>query len=191
MFQSAPVGTAKLGPADVISITVFREPDLSVTNATVDADGMLVLPLIGSVHAAGSTPGELASLIEHKLANTYLRDPHVSVSISSIVSHKVTVEGAVTDPGIYDLLPGTKLSGAIAMAKGPSRVAKLNQIAVFRQSGDAMYVARFDYNAMEAGTMIDPVLQPGDRIVFGTSALSQGWQDFLRTVPLIGVFTRL
>lgn len=191
VFQAAPTGTGKLGPADVISVTVFREPDLSVANITVDADGMVSLPLIGSVQAGGTTTAELSTLIESKLGQAYLRDPHVSVNIGSIGSHKVTVEGAVSDPGVYDIVPGTKLSGAIAMAKGPSRVAKLGQIAVFRQSSDGIYVAQFDYSALEAGTMIDPILQPGDRIVFGTSALSQGWQDFLRTVPLIGVFTRL
>lgn len=189
-FQAAPRGIGKLSPSDVLSVTVFREPDLSVSNAAIDADGMINMPLIGVVRASGSTPTELAALVEQKLAMTYLRDPHVSVNVASLGSHKITVEGAVNDPGYFDLPLGAKLSSAIAMAKGPSRVAKMDQVAVFRQTGDSMYVARFDYGAMQAGTMIDPVLQPGDRIVFGVSGLSQGWQDVLKTIPAIGVFTR-
>mgnify|MGYP007056299579 FL=1 len=53
-----------------------------------------------------------------------------------------------------------------------------------------MAVAKFDYAQVRAGTMIDPVLAPGDRVVVGTSGLSQLWQDFLKAVPAFALFTR-
>ena len=52
-------------------------------------------------------------------------------------------------------------------------------------------VAKFDYRAVSQGTMIDPVLEPGDRVVVGTSGLSQFWQDLLRALPAFGLFTNV
>ena len=49
----------------------------------------------------------------------------------------------------------------------------------------------FDIGQVRAGTMIDPVLQPGDRVMIGFDGLSQAWRDFLMTAPLIGVFSRI
>jgi len=54
-----------------------------------------------------------------------------------------------------------------------------------------MTVAKFDYRAVQQGTMIDPVLQPGDRVVVGTSGLSQFWQDVLKTIPVFALFTNV
>lgn len=189
-FSQPLVGMATLGPADVISIVVFREPDLSASNVAIDPNGMISLPLIGPIKASDKTADELAKAIQNKLEGEYLVNPRVSVSLITVGSRKVTVEGAVLQPGMYDLPAGTKLSGAIALAQGPSSVAKTRQIAVFRETSEGLYVARFDYLAMQAGTMADPQMQPGDRIIVGTSGAAKAWQDFLRTVPLIGVFQR-
>ncbi|MDY7098701.1 MAG: SLBB domain-containing protein [Pseudomonadota bacterium] len=112
----------------------------------------------------------------------------VSVNIREYASHRVTVEGAVAQPGVFEFAPGARLSSAIAMARGPERSARTEQVAVFRQSANGIQVAKFDYGQIKQGTMLDPVLEPGDRVVMGTDGLSVFWQDFLRTVPAIGVF---
>lgn len=179
-----------LRPSDVVTITVFREPDLSVENTPVGADGMLSLPLIGSIKVDGLTARQLEQDIRDRLKPS-LVNPVVSVNIMQFGSHVVTVEGAVEKPGMYAFKPGTRLSGAISLAAGPNRVAKLTEIAVFRQTASGMAVAKFDYAAVRAGTMMDPVLEPSDRVVMGTSGLSIFWQDLLKTLPAFALFTNL
>lgn len=180
-----------LRPSDVIAITVFREPDLSLESVPVGADGMVSLPLIGAIKADGLTTRGLEQQVTEKLAAASLLNPRVSINVTQFGSHVVTVEGSVEKPGMYPFKPGTRLSGAVSLASGPSRVAKLAEVAVFRQTPNGMAIAKFDYGAVRAGTMMDPVLQPNDRIVVGTSGLSQFWQDLLKTLPALALFTNI
>ena len=180
-----------LRPTDEVSVTVFREPDLSIQNVSIGADGTFSMPLLGSIDAVGLTADELARFIRNELGSRYLKDPQVSVNITKYTSHRVTVEGAVKEPGLYEFQPGTRLSGGIALASGTTREAQIKDIAVFRDDADGMQVAKFDLAAMRAGTMPDPYLQPGDRIVVGTNNLTQLWQDLLKALPAFGLFTRL
>ena len=180
-----------LRPNDIVSVTVFREPDLSAAEVGIDGGGSLSLPLLGHVDASGLTPAELERLLEREYGTRYLRDPKVSVNVVKYQSHQITVEGAVEEPGMYTFMPGTRLSGGVALAKGLKREADIEKIAVFRDEPTGMQVARFDLAAMRTGTMPDPVLQPGDRIVVGTDNLTQFWQDMLRALPVLGLFTRL
>lgn len=175
---------------DVVSITVFREPDLSVQNVLIDAEGFVAMPLIGKIKASGQTPEELQGTIKRALGNGMLRDPQVTVSVMDYASHLVAVEGAVSKAGLYRFTPGTRLSGAIALAGGGSRVAK-KLIIVLRPDQDGMTVAKFDADAMLKGTMIDPLVLPGDRIIVGTSGPKQLWQDLIQALPAFALFTRL
>lgn len=176
---------------DVVSITVFREPELSTDRAIVSPDGSVSLPLLGEVQLAGARAGEVERELEQMLEARFLRDADVAINVIEYASHLVTVEGAVEEPGIYPFQPGTRLSGAIALAQGLERSARSRDIAVFRDSTDGVLVAKFDYSAIRAGSMADPVLVPGDRVVIGTDGLSQFWQDFLRALPAFGLFTQL
>ncbi|WP_234029072.1 polysaccharide biosynthesis/export family protein [Aurantiacibacter spongiae] len=180
-----------LRQSDVISVTVFREPDLSLGETPISADGHISVPLLGTIQAAGLTTSELESQLERSLDAQYLRDANVSVNVLEAASHRVVVEGQVEQPGIFTFQPGTRLSGAIALAQGMVREADRSNVAIFRESPDGPTVAKFDYGAVQAGRMLDPVLMPGDRVVVGTSALSQGWQDALKAIPVFALFTRL
>ena len=129
--------------------------------------------------------------VAQRLEAAGLRAPMVSVNINEYASHLVTVEGAVDSPGVYAFQPGSRLSAAIAMGGGPTRSAKSEQVAVFRESPEGIMVAKFDFAQINQGTMLDPVLEPGDRVVIGTDGLSVFWQDFLRTIPAFGIFANL
>lgn len=187
-FGSSTEASYVLRPADVISITVFREADLSIESLPIAANGEISLPLAGTVQAAGLTQRQLEDRIEATLGQRYLRNPEVAVNVLEYRSHEVTVEGAVRTPGLFTFRPGTRLSGAISLAEGPVREAELKDVAVFRQAPVGIQIAKFDYAAVRAGQMLDPVLQPGDRIVVGTDGLSVFWQDVLRTIPAFAVF---
>lgn len=179
-----------LRPADVIAVTVFREPDLSLPQVPISPDGNISLPGAGLFKADGKSARALGKEIQDRLAGSMLVNPDVSVNVIQFGSHTVTVEGSVEESGVYPFKPGAKLSSAIALAGGPARVAKFQDVAIFRQFPDGMAVAKFDYAAVRAGTMIDPILAPGDRVVVGTSGMSQLWQDFLKAVPAFALFAR-
>ncbi|MCY1670485.1 polysaccharide export protein [Novosphingobium sp. SL115] len=188
-YTTATPDGYKLNAADEISVIIYREPDLSVSDIAIGADGMMAFPLIGTIRAEGMSPSDLGQTISDKLrSGGFLRNPSVAVNVVKYSSHLVTVEGSVEKPGVYPFKPGSKLSAAVSLASGPNRVAKLDQIALFREFPDGMKVAKFDYAAVRQGLMMDPVLAPGDRIVIGTSGLSQFWQDVLKAVPVFAIF---
>lgn len=180
--------TYLLRASDRISIVVFREPDFTNEALRIGVEGGISLPMLGSIPAAGMTASQLERDITRRLAAAGLKSPMVSVNIVEYASHLVTVEGAVKSPGVYAFQPGARLSSAIALAAGPNRSAKVEQVAVFRESPEGIMIAKFDYGAVKRGTMLDPVLQPGDRVVMGTDGLSVFWQDFLAAIPAVGVF---
>ena len=190
-YRSATADTYALSPGDRLNILVFREPDLSAEAIVIGPEGTIALPLVGKLQAASLTTDQLAQDIESRLDIAGLRRPDVSVNVADFASHMVTVEGGVEEPGVYQFTPGAKLSSALALAKGPNRVAKLREIVVFRESGSQISIAKFDYHAVRQGTMIDPILQPGDRVVVGISGLSQLWQDIIRALPVFALFTQV
>lgn len=190
-YSTTVAGSYLLRPSDVLSIIVFREPDFSAPSLPIASDGTVALPLIGSVIAAGRSADELSRELAWRLDDAGLKYPSVTVNVLEHASHLVTVEGGVEKPGVYPFQPGAKLSSALALANGPNRVAKLSEVAVFRETSEGLQIARFDYGAVRQGTMIDPVIQPGDRVVVGTSGLSQFWQDFVRAMPALGIFTNV
>ena len=189
-FAEGP-SPARVSPMDTISVTVVREKELSLEKVRIDQDGTFDMPYIGRVMAAGRSTTDIASDVQQRLGATYLRDPRVSVNIVEYSSRMVTVEGSVAQPGVYAFQPDTTLLGAVALARGPTRSARLHEVAIFRRSGDKRSVAVFDLKQVRAGRMIDPVLEPGDRVVIGFSGLSQAWQDFLQAAPLVAVFSAL
>lgn len=177
-----------IGPSDKLALTVFQVPDLSFEEIFVDASGNLQLPLLGSVQAAGLTPAELSREIEARLSREYLRNPQVVVTVSEAASQKITVDGAVTKPGVYKMNGRTTLMQAVAMAEGPTRVADLESVAVFRTSGGRRMVAVFDLRAIRGGQAQDPVLFGDDVVVVDTSRLNANIRDALQALPGLAVF---
>lgn len=178
-------------PSDRLSVTVFREAELSLPDVLVSAEGRISVPLVGSLNVTGMTVEQVEQLLEARYDERYLRSPDVAVNVIEYASHTVTVEGSVERQGLYNFRPGTRLSGGIALASGTSRTADVREVAIFRRTEGGMLIAKFDYAQVRSGAMIDPVLHPGDRIVVGTDNLSQTWQDLLRALPAFGLFTQL
>lgn len=175
-------------PTDKISVTVFREPDLSSDMVRIGVEGNVSLPMLGSIPAAGMTAKQFEQDLTRRFAALGLKSPMVSVNVTDFASHLVTVEGAVEKPGVYSFQPGARLSTAVALAAGPKRSAKIDQVAVFRESPEGIMIAKFDYGQVRQGTMLDPVLLPGDRVVMGTDGLSVFWEDLIKSLPAFGVF---
>lgn len=177
-----------ISPLDVISVTVFREPDLTFKEIQVDASGKLLFPLIGSVDAAGKSATVLSRELAQRLDQRYLRDPQVSVVVVSSTSQRVTVEGSVTEPGVYELGGNATLLEALARAKSPTRTAALDQVVVFRRVDGKRTGAVFNLRKIRNGEAADPRILGGDVVVVGFSALKGAFRDFLQSAPLLGAF---
>jgi len=187
---SGTIGTDyQIGATDLLNISVFQVPDLSFEAVRVDASGSVQMPLIGSLRAAGQTPDQLAQEIRNRLAARFLQDPQVTVTVAEAASQKVTVDGAVTKPGVYLMRGQTTLLQAVAMAEGPTPLADLESVAVFRTASTGRMVAVFDLQAIRNGQAADPVLLGDDVVVVDTSRLSAATQQALTALPgLAAVF---
>lgn len=184
-------GDYKIAPLDTLAVTVFQEPDLSTpANAPlqVDARGNINMPLVGQIAAGGKTTSQVSAVIAQSLAHRYLKNPQVSVSVASSVPEHITVQGEVTQAGVYDIKGPTTLLQAIALAKGETKLAATNQVAVFRSVNGQRMGALFDVDQIRRGAAPDPTLAPNDVVIVGHSRGREAWQNIMSLNPLYGVF---
>jgi polysaccharide biosynthesis/export protein len=184
--MDSPISEYRIGPLDELTLSVFQEPDLSLKEVPVDASGTINLPLIGNVDAAGRTASELAEVIRSRLAERYIVDPQVSVIVSRSVALRVTVDGQVRKPGVYQIEGRTTLLESLARAEGMTEVASPKDVFVFRRKDGRQFAARFDMRQVYAGQTIDPELRGGDVVIVGVSRARSLYQDFLKVAPFLG-----
>ena len=156
--------TYVIGPNDVLLVSVWKEPDLTNT-LPVRPDGMISLPLLSDVQAAGLTPTQLAASITEKLKQ-YVTEPHVTVVVTQINSQRIYVTGEVQHTGAMNLLPDMTVLQALASA-GFTQFAHTKGIYVLRtQHGEQRKIA-VNYNKLVKGGNMDQniILKPGDTIV--------------------------
>jgi protein involved in polysaccharide export with SLBB domain len=143
-----------LYPGDVVRLKIYREPDLS-GDYDVNAEGVAVFPKVGSIHVTDITTDS----VQHLLVSTYseyLRDPAIEVT----PLRRVTVLGAVKQPGLYNVDPTMSIADAVAMAGGSTPDGNQKKVDLIRsgkkqslnvtahtqlaaismQSGDELYV---------------------------------------------------
>ena len=178
----------RIGVGDKLDVRVFQVEDLSFEELVVDTSGNIQLPLIGAVRGAGQTAVEMAADIEGRLAARYLRDPQVTVTVKEAASQKITVDGAVTKPGVYEMRGSTSLLQAVAMAEGPTRIADLTKVAVFRSIDGRRSVAVFDLQAIRQGRASDPEVRGDDVIVVDTSRLNAALRTVIEALPAVSAF---
>lgn len=173
----------KIGPLDVIDISVFNVPDLTKTVQVAD-DGTINFPLVGEVAAAGKTAKQLESDLEHKLGVKYLRSPQVTVLVKDYNSQRVTIEGSVKTSGVYAIKGPTSLTQVLAMAGGMDDTVASGDVVIFRTVDGTRSAAKFDVDAILHGRATDPQLEPGDVIVADTSSTKVALHNILSVLPL-------
>ena len=160
-----PLGDAfRIGPEDVLDVQVWKNPELSRV-VPVRPDGMISLPLVNDIRAAGLTPIELRQQVTQRLAE-FKPSPEVSVIVREVHSVKVAVLGAVRMPGHYEVNSTATVLELIARAQGLTEFADRGRIVVLRQNGKATKRIPFNYRKVAEGSEQDNfVVQPGDIIV--------------------------
>lgn len=161
-----PANAYAIGIGDLLSISVWKSPELSV-EVPVRPDGRISVPLLGDIQAAGLTPLVLRDVLTEGYKE-YVTAPGVSVVIKEIRSRKVFVTGEVESPGAYDLQPRAKLMQILAMAGGLTPYAK-GRVIVLRDSrdgkGDKRYEISLDSIISGKRPADNLILQPGDTLV--------------------------
>jgi len=179
-----------IAPGDVVSLSVFGEPDLTFEKLPVDDAGFIQVPLVGAVRVATLTPAQASTLIASKLGTRFLRNPDVTLNVIEQTGQVVTVEGQVLKAGSYPVDGQTTLLGAIALAQSPTRIAKLDEVVIFRTIQNQRMAARFDLSRIRAGRDPVPQIFGGDVVVVGFSQAKSIYRDILTAAPLFNVFTR-
>lgn len=156
--------TYQIGIEDVLRVSVWREPELTVS-VPVRTDGKISLPLLNDVQAVGLTPTELSLSITQGLKR-YLDDPRVTVIVSQMRAHKVYMLGEVSHHGPLALTPDMTVMQALATS-GLSPFANTKKIYVLRLVNGAQQKFRVNYKQMVKGKAVEQniVLKPDDTIV--------------------------
>jgi polysaccharide export outer membrane protein len=155
-------------PGDVLRLRVWREPEYTCDSCRVSADGTVVLPRIGSLRVTDMPTDSLQRFLINRYS-TYLRDPAIEVTLLP----RVTVSGAVREPGAFNVEPTMTVAEVLALAKGRTSEGRRDRIVLVRD-----------------GQRLETQLSPGARI--GNSPIRSGDQLVVperswisRNVPLV------
>jgi polysaccharide export outer membrane protein len=125
-----------LSPNDVVQVRVYQEDDLE-TKMRIGKDGTTSFPLIGVINLGGKTVAQAADLIRARLADGYLVNPQITVSVIEYAKRRFTVLGQVQKPGTYEIPNEESMTflQAVAMAGGYTRLANRGSVTVTRMVG--------------------------------------------------------
>jgi polysaccharide export outer membrane protein len=163
--NGTPLDAYRIGPEDTLLISVWKNEAISKT-IPVRPDGMISLPLLHDVTAAGLTPEQLRDVLIGKLS-AYIPNPEVSVIVTDVKSFKVSVLGEVAKPARYELKSWATVLDVIALAGGLNEFAARSRIVILRADGKTMKRIPFNYNKVVAsgGEQENLALQPGDIVL--------------------------
>lgn len=159
-------GEYRIGAGDTLQVIVLREPDASVPEVVVRADGKITLPLIKEVEVGGLTTGEAEKAITLKLGKL-LREPDVTVVPRRIASSKLYVIGAVRNEGPVALNGPMTVLQALTEAGGLNEYAKRKKIYILRIENGRQIRFPFDYQLVVKGehTEQNIMVKPEDTII--------------------------
>jgi polysaccharide export outer membrane protein len=155
----------QIGAKDLLEISVFEVPELNIT-VRVSENGLVTLPLLGEVKAEGLNRADLEKKIATMLEKNYLKNAQVTIFIKEFQSKKISVMGAVKDPGMHDLIGRQSLLQVISMAGGLDEQAS-DTVIIFRQFknlSSQSLVIRLDDLLLKANPKYNIPIFPGDII---------------------------
>jgi len=154
-----------VAPGDVLKIAVWKEPELS-GDVFVRLDGMITVPLVGDVKAAGKTTEQIATEVRTRL-RPFLEMPQVTITVSQAVSARFYVIGEVTTSGAFPLTGRITVLQALALAGGFREFAKRERIVVVRERRGERKAIPFNFRDLEAGINLEQniAVEAGDTLI--------------------------
>jgi polysaccharide export outer membrane protein len=183
--------TYRLGPEDVISVSVFGQERYSRAGITIPPSGSISLALIpGGVFVNGKTVEEVAEIIRKKY-DEYIIEPKVDVSLDKAVSYRYSVIGDVAQPGIKLMSRRMTVREALAEAGGVLNTGDSSKVAVLRRKGDGrLTTIPVNVKAILKGKIADDTyLAPGDQIVVPGNTFKKV-QQVMGMLPIVS-FARI
>lgn len=155
-----------IGASDVLSISVWRNPELSLVAVPVRPDGKISAPLVDDVQAAGLTTSELKKVLTERLAE-YITAPDVTVVVVEVNSKRIYVVGEVVRPTTISLTQDLRVLDAIAISGGFNAFADKDDIRILRSAENGIMEYRFNVGAYLSGKApgSNLFLRAGDTIV--------------------------
>lgn len=168
--QPRPQTEYAVGPQDVLTIQVFSEPEYS-GKFTVEQDGTFTYAQIGRIKAGGLTLRAIEQELKKQLADGFLKNPQVAVSIENYRSQRILILGEVRSPGEYQLAGGMTLLAALARAGSTTPTAGREAVVVRTPQnvkpgeGSEPEVIKVDLADLQAGNMgLNLPLMDGDTV---------------------------
>ena len=155
----------RIGPEDVLHISVWKEEDLD-RKVLVRPDGGISFPLAGDLQVSGRTPLEVQDEIRSRLQR-YVPDAEVTVAVDEISGYTVFVLGEVNEPGQFTLGRYVDIVQALTLAGGLTPYANDRSIRVLRRQDGQEVTYGFDYRDIQRGRDLKQniILQSGDVVV--------------------------
>jgi polysaccharide export outer membrane protein len=125
----------RLGAKDLLEVTVLGVPEINKLEVRVSEDGSITLPFLGQVSVEGLSKGELEIKLASLLEQNILQDAQVTILIKEYQSNRVSVLGAVRNPGTYELLGRRTVLWILSIAGGLTNDAG-DEIMIIRQLAD-------------------------------------------------------
>lgn len=162
----APFDTTRLalGPGDKLELTIFYGPNVNKATYSLDGSGQMQVQFIGTVAAGGKSVGEVQEEILSRLADGYLNDPVVSLTVVEINSLKCSVFGQVARSGSIRFTPGMTITEAIAQSGGFSPMARKNMVQVTRLISGAKETYKIPVEMIAEGKRPNFPMMPGDEV---------------------------
>lgn len=155
----------RIGAGDVLNISVWKEPEVSIPSIIVRPDGKITVPLVKDIEVAGLTPAEAEKVIT-KALSPFIKDVNVTVIVTGINSKKIYVIGAVKKEGPLAYTHKMTIMQALTEAGGLTDYAKRKKIYVLRAQNGKQTRISFDYDAVLKGKHPENVwLVPDDTLV--------------------------
>ncbi|MFH1618405.1 MAG: polysaccharide biosynthesis/export family protein [bacterium] len=123
----------RVAVGDIISINVFPAQEFS-REITVQPDGTIEMPLVGSMAVKDLTTSEIQEKLTQRLSK-FISNPQITVNVRRFALRQVFLIGDVRAPGGYDYRDGMKLLDLVAKAGGLDANARTSRVKVFRQKG--------------------------------------------------------
>lgn len=163
--NNADLKLYQIGVGDLLKITTWKEPDLSIDIASVRSDGKITFPLLNDLQAEGLTTIQLKAELEKKLKE-YVEAPNVTVTLINPVSRKFYILGEILRTGEYPLTKKLTVIQAFALAGGFTEWASKNKIILYRRHNNKEQTIIISYDDIIKGDFSkDLQLEPDDTII--------------------------
>jgi polysaccharide export outer membrane protein len=158
------LSTLALGPGDKLELTIFYGNKESKATYSLDTSGELEVQYIGTVVAGGKSTQKVQEEIQQRLADGYLKDPVVSLTVVEINSLKCSVIGQVAHSGNIKFTPGLTIVEAIALSGGFSPLARKNLVQVTRMVSGKKQTYDVPVELIAEGKRPNFPMMPGDEV---------------------------